>query len=134
MADPVVIADPRTAAELRAALVVYLGGIRRAGGRAPDLERIAGQLDQLATGRPVPPRQPVRPWLSVADAARLLGVSDRTVRRAVTRGDLEHRRIGRRVLIARDALTGPDRTRADNRLAPRPPGRHGHHDDQENTR
>jgi excisionase family DNA binding protein len=42
-----------------------------------------------------------RTWLPVDQAAALLGVSDRTVRRAVARGDLEHLRVGRRLLIRR---------------------------------
>ena len=130
---PVVIADPRLAAEVRAALVVYVAGVRRAGSRAPDLEALVDHLDQLATGRPPAPRRPPRPWCSVAEAARLLGVSDRTVRRAVARGDLPHRRVGRRLLIEREALTGPDRTRADTGRDTGPTTGHGRPNDPEAT-
>ena len=98
------IRDPRVAAEIRAALTIYVAGIRRAGGRAPDLERIAAQLGELATGTP-PARRPAKPWLSIRETATELGVSERTVRRAIDRGELPHRRVGRRVLIDREAVT-----------------------------
>jgi excisionase family DNA binding protein len=58
---------------------------------------------------------PSRPWLTVTEAARTYGVSERTVRREVARGRLEHRRVGRRLLIAATSLApnGPERTPAD---------------------
>lgn len=37
--------------------------------------------------------------LSVSQAARVMGVHEKTIRRAVARGELDSVRIGRRVLI-----------------------------------
>ena len=48
-------------------------------------------------------RRPVR-LLSVPEAADHLGISDKGVRRAVTRGDLVAHRIGRLLRIAEDDL------------------------------
>lgn len=41
---------------------------------------------------------------SVVEAARTLGLSERSVRALVTRGDLRSCRLGRRVLIPADGL------------------------------
>jgi excisionase family DNA binding protein len=80
--------------------------IAAAAGR-PDPERIAAALGSLlATGTRAAPRD----WLTVPETADLLGVAERTVRRAVARGDLEHLRVGRRLLIRRPR---PGRTAAD---------------------
>lgn len=43
----------------------------------------------------------LRPTLSVAEAADLLGVSQWLVLQQVARGNLPHRRFGRRILIPR---------------------------------
>ena len=43
--------------------------------------------------------------LSVREAARLLGVSERATYRLVWDGDLRHARVGRRVVIPRRAVT-----------------------------
>ena len=104
-----------------------------------DADHLAALLE-AATARPDPAvatavaalvrsgtAPPAEPWCSVDEAARLLGVSERTVRRAAARGDLEHRRVGRRLLIARRAVTGPERTRADTRQDSGPTARHGDH-------
>ncbi len=45
-----------------------------------------------------------RSALSIDEAAWSLGLSERTVRRAINSGQLEHRRIGDRVLIPIRAL------------------------------
>ncbi len=45
-----------------------------------------------------------RSALSIDEAAWSLGLSERTVRRAIKSGQLEHRRIGDRVLIPIRAL------------------------------
>lgn len=42
--------------------------------------------------------------LTVAEAARLLRICDNTCYAAIRRGELPARRVGRRLLIARDAL------------------------------
>jgi excisionase family DNA binding protein len=42
--------------------------------------------------------------LSVATAAKHLGVSRGTLYELINRGEIEHVRIGRRILIAREAL------------------------------
>lgn len=41
---------------------------------------------------------------SVTEAARALGISERTIRLLLARGDLRCRRLGRRVLVPVDAL------------------------------
>ncbi len=45
-----------------------------------------------------------RSALSIEEAAYTLGVSQMTIRRAIKLGDLEHRRLGDRVLIPVGAL------------------------------
>ncbi|MBX5465669.1 MAG: helix-turn-helix domain-containing protein [Clostridia bacterium] len=42
--------------------------------------------------------------LTVAEVARLLRVGQSTLRQALKRGDIPHVRLGRRILIRRDAL------------------------------
>lgn len=44
------------------------------------------------------------PWLSLADGAAYLGVSERTLEREVTRGRLRSSTLGRRRLLHRDDL------------------------------
>jgi excisionase family DNA binding protein len=44
------------------------------------------------------------PWLSLADGAAYLGVSERTLERAITRGRLRSSTLGRRRLLHRDDL------------------------------
>jgi excisionase family DNA binding protein len=44
------------------------------------------------------------PWLSLAQAANYLGVSERTVERGLARGRLRSSSIGRRRLLHRDDL------------------------------
>ncbi len=46
----------------------------------------------------------MEPLLSLEEAAKLLGVSSRTVRRALEAGDLQPIRIGRRILIEPAAI------------------------------
>jgi excisionase family DNA binding protein len=80
-----------------------------AGHRDPNLR--AAAVDLVRTG--TAPAPTPRPWLPLPEAAALLDVSERTVRREVERGRLAHRRVGRRLLIAAEAITGPGRTTAD---------------------
>jgi excisionase family DNA binding protein len=90
----------------------------------PDPSRLRVALAALAAAESVTPS---RPWCSVDEAARTLGVSERTIRRQVARGRLEHRREGRRLLIAATSLAprGPERTRADTRHDNGGAARHG---------
>jgi excisionase family DNA binding protein len=46
------------------------------------------------------------PWLSLADAAAYLSVSERTLERAVARGGLRSSTLGRRRIFHRDDLDG----------------------------
>jgi excisionase family DNA binding protein len=81
----------------------------------PDRAALAAAVADLVTSGTA---APARPWLSVDEAARLLGVSEKTVRRQVARGHLAHRRVGRRLLIAATALApnvGSDRVRKPGR-------------------
>jgi excisionase family DNA binding protein len=77
----------------------------------PDPTLRAALVELVRSG--TAPAPSPRPWLSLSEAAELLGVNERTVRREVERGRLDHRRIGRRLLIAAEAVGGPGRTRAD---------------------
>lgn len=52
---------------------------------------------------PAPIPEP-RPTLNVAEAAELLGVSSWLVLQQVARGNLPHKRFGRRILIPRGRL------------------------------
>jgi excisionase family DNA binding protein len=45
-----------------------------------------------------------QPLLTVKEAAHLLGVSDRTIKRRITAGEIPATRIGRSVRIARSAV------------------------------
>jgi excisionase family DNA binding protein len=74
------------------------------------LELTAEQLAELA--RQVAPlvvdeiteRGGPSPWLSLADGAAYLGVSERTLEREITRGRLRSSTLGRRRLLHRDDL------------------------------
>jgi excisionase family DNA binding protein len=77
---------------------------------AADPERIAVALGSLlSSGTRAAPGD----WLTVDQAAHLLAVSTRTVRRRCHDGSLPHRRLGRRLLVARSALDPPSRPVAD---------------------
>jgi excisionase family DNA binding protein len=45
-----------------------------------------------------------RPVLSVAEAAELLGVSEWLVLQQISRGELPHKRCGRRIVLSRERL------------------------------
>jgi excisionase family DNA binding protein len=53
------------------------------------------------------------PWLSVAEAARYLSVSERTIERAIERGRLRSSTLGRRRLLHRDDLDALARSNGD---------------------
>jgi len=42
--------------------------------------------------------QPAAPWVTVADAARRLSISEKTIRRWITLGQLETSRVGARMI------------------------------------
>lgn len=52
------------------------------------------------------PTASLEPLVSIADAAKLLGVSKRTVMRLADAGELVRVRIGRRTLFELDAIRG----------------------------
>lgn len=57
------------------------------------------------TGPGATPVDPtVRPVLSVAEVAELLGVSEWLVLQQVGRGELPHKRCGRRIVFSRERL------------------------------
>jgi excisionase family DNA binding protein len=86
-----------------------LSSLIRASTGRPDPAAIAHALTKLATSPATP-----RPFVSVTEAAHLLGVHPATIRRAAARGDLAHLRVGRRLLIARPTTaahpSAPERT------------------------
>jgi excisionase family DNA binding protein len=66
--------------------------------------------ESLHAEAPAPPAAPgsrdpgLRPVLSVAEAAALLGVSEWLVLQQIRRGELPHKRCGRRIVLSRDRL------------------------------
>lgn len=98
-----------------------------------DLALLAERLDALRAPRPAPPAA-ARDLVSTADAAAALGVSAKTLRAMIARGDLAATRVGRLWRVARadlDALAGSparerrSRTRSRERPAPLAPLRPG---------
>jgi excisionase family DNA binding protein len=63
------------------------------------------------------------PWLPVCDAAAYLGVSERTLERALARGRLRSSMVGRRRLLHRDDLDAFVRRAAGEETAPTAPPR-----------
>lgn len=49
-----------------------------------------------------------RPFLSVSETAELLGVHHATVRGAIRTGTIASLRVGKRILVIRAKLFGPD--------------------------
>ena len=73
-----------------------------------------------------PPVANDSPWLSIADAAVYLGVSERTIERAIARGRLESSTIGSRRLLHRAELDAYVRAATGEEVAPTtPPRRRG---------
>ena len=50
------------------------------------------------------PRTPTRDAISATEVAELLGLSRNSVYYAVTRGEIPHRRVGRRIIFSRSAI------------------------------
>ena len=136
-AEPLLLVlDRATAVEIRTALLAYAHHIRRHGGRTVEVDRLAAALGRVHAGlAPVPTRTaPSRPWLSMDEAADLLGVSTRTVQRWTGSGQLDSRKVGGRRLIPRDAIRRHPTTGTDSPLAPAVPTGHGAPTDQEPSR
>ena len=51
-----------------------------------------------------PASSPARPVLSVVEVAELLGVSEWLILQQVNRGELPHKRCGRRIVFSRERL------------------------------
>ena len=62
------------------------------------------QFPESAPNRPAMNGTVIRPVLSVAEAAQLLGVSEWLVLQQVRRGALPHKRCGRRIVFSRERL------------------------------
>jgi len=71
--------------------------------KAVDLEVISAETRLGEAPGAVPGEGPL--LLSVNAAAKVLGVSRTSLYQMMTAGEIEHVRIGRRVLVARSALT-----------------------------
>lgn len=65
-----------------------------------------GETPRLApVGAPAPSGESLEPWVSVAEAAQLLGTTDRTVRNYIAAGKLEARKKDRKsYLVARQSM------------------------------
>ena len=71
--------------------------------KAVDLEVVSAETRIGEVPGSVPADGPL--LLSVSAAAKVLGVSRTSLYQMMTAGEIEHVRIGRRVLVARSALT-----------------------------
>ncbi len=69
--------------------------------RVPDPDLYAAVAGVLTGSAPAPAP---RTHLSIGETADALGVSERTIRRRLADGELDHRRLGRRVLIPVSAV------------------------------
>jgi excisionase family DNA binding protein len=102
--------DPILAGHLAVALTGYRRALRSTGRTVPpgvdDL--LAASLRVVKSGQRLAPghrgRHAGGVFLTMAEAADLLRVSPRTLRRRIADGDLAVRRVGRRVLVERADL------------------------------
>ena len=92
---------------------------------APDVLDALEELvaDCVAEAIDAAERQPASPWLPITDAADYLGLSERTLERAVARGRLRSSTIGRRRLLHRDDLDAFARGATGEEIAPTTPPR-----------
>ena len=67
-------------------------------------QRAIAPTSGAATAPTVSADNEPRAVLSVAEAAQLLGVSEWLVLQQVRRGDLPHKRCGRRIVLSRERL------------------------------
>lgn len=59
------------------------------------VDELQARIEQLEVRIAVAERRPY----SVADAAKALGVSEKTIRRRIERGEIQHQRTGSRVVV-----------------------------------
>ena len=71
--------------------------------------RIAGRCAPRSKVSTMPPKPPTK-YVSISDAAHILGMSTKTIRRMIARGDLAAVRFGKRTMrIPADALAAAAR-------------------------
>jgi excisionase family DNA binding protein len=72
------------------------------------LSLLADEIDEkssvASTGSSATSSPAISKLVSVAEAAELLGISEKGVRRLILRGELAHRKLGARVLIPSSAV------------------------------
>jgi excisionase family DNA binding protein len=68
------------------------------------VEAIAERVAELLEQRHGSHRASESPWLSIADGASYLSISERQLQRAITKGRISSATIGRRRLLHRDEL------------------------------
>jgi excisionase family DNA binding protein len=103
--------DPRLAGHIAHAVALHLQWLQRNGLHAPpELGDLLSALEDRSGQQGTPlafAAEPVEARLvGYNDAAGMLGVHPRTIRRVVARGDLPVVRIGRRALIPVSAIEG----------------------------
>jgi excisionase family DNA binding protein len=86
------------------------------------LAELAGRLAPLVLAG-IADRDGPSPWLSLADGAAYLGISERTLEREITRGRLHSSTLGRRRLLHRDDLDALARSGDGGGIAPTTPPR-----------
>ena len=58
----------------------------------------------MTTAQQLPTTQPDRPTLCTHEAAALLGISKWLLLQEIKRGNIPHKRVGRRILLSRQRL------------------------------
>jgi len=81
-----------------------------------ELRRIGRAVDDLEADRRTPLRPEATGALSANEAARLLGISPRTLRRHASLGHIRPIRIGRRITYTRQAVEAFQREAAKGRI------------------
>jgi excisionase family DNA binding protein len=87
------------------------------------VEAIAERVAELLKERDGSHGSKESPWLSIADAAAYLGVSERTIERAIARRRLASSTVGSRRLLHRDDLDAYVRAATGEDVAPTTPSR-----------
>jgi excisionase family DNA binding protein len=102
--------DPAVAGHLACALTGYRKALVSTGQAVPEgvEDLLAGALKVVRSGQRLAPDHRAHHdgsvFLTMAEAATLVRVSPRTLRRRIADGDLAVRRVGRRVLVERADL------------------------------
>jgi excisionase family DNA binding protein len=65
---------------------------------------LTGPASKAGSNLKSPATEVAKPVLSVAEAAELLGVSEWLVLQQIQKGELPHKRCGRRIVLSRDRL------------------------------